>query len=128
MPRGQYQRYIRCEQCGTEYYVGNHTCPQCGFARELSKNTKRTLANPPKGYRQEAVECPQCHQQIGKAGIGSHMARAHGMSGGLSGIPKNYIGRAAKRGDWTLSLANGKKQIAATVSDAVAKRIIGMLF
>ena len=31
-------------------------------------------------------------------------------------------------GDWTISLVNGKQQIAATVSEAVAKRIIGMLF
>jgi hypothetical protein len=127
MGKGQYNRYITCEKCGTEYYTGHHTCPQCGFERQLSGPTKRRMGIITANTN-EIVECEVCQRKVGKNGIGSHMSRMHGMSGVGKATPGAVSHRIKTRGDWTVSLVNGKKQIAATVSDTVAKRIIGMLF
>lgn len=133
MPKGQYNRYVTCEKCDTEYAVKHRACPQCGFERVIltpaqrQREARRKAGSGVPQYQQRIVACEICGEEVGQAGLGSHRSRMHGV---VSPNQKYYQPRGGNgKGEWTISLANGKKQIAADhVSDAVAKRIIGMLF
>ena len=84
---------------------GVSVCQQCGSS--MSTHT---------------FVCPNCGTRRERKGTHPHGPIGQGFEVARHGPYKK------RGGDWTISLVNGKQQIAATVSEAVAKRIIGMLF
>lgn len=128
MGQGQYDRdEIRaCKVCGKTMRVGdlpNHV----RYNHPDAERAQRTKFGAVAGG---AIDCSICGESIGTNGIGKHMAM-HARMGQYPDPAKQQTQPQKRpynsRGEWTVSLVNGKKQIAASVSDPVAKRIIAML-
>jgi|SRR5579862_4072412 len=128
MPKGDFPtRMIPCKHCGQQMpnrHMGNHV--RHAHPDEIKSHPYRGERNK-YGGEGEAVECKICGREVDPHGMGKHM-QAHIRNVSLEEDEPERVKRAYnKRGEWTVSLVNGQKQIAAKVTDQVAKRIIAML-
>jgi DNA-directed RNA polymerase subunit RPC12/RpoP len=108
-----------------EPQLTTRACTKCGKVldvRGIGTHQRYCNVNTPTEPNGPGIACPQCGSQFkNKWGLDVHTAKIHKTID----VPKERSQGVAKM--WTISLVNGNRQIAGTVPEYVAQRIVRML-